>query len=101
MIIDEGIIRRGRPYNIAIRDRILAILQDLPIATPQRIKEKYEMDYQVPISWTTVNNRLTELLREQRIFRKMVTPQKNVKGTIRIRIHKIYSLKPLDADYSV
>ena len=101
MIIDEGIIRRGRPYNMAIRDRIMAILQDLQIATPTRIKEKYETDYQVPISWTTVNNRLNELLKEQKIFKKIVTPQKNVKGKIRTRIHKIYSLKPLEVDLSV
>ena len=77
-----------------IRDRILAILQYLPIATPQRIKEKYENEYNVPISWTTVNNRLNELLREQKIFKKVVTPQKNVKGKIRTRLHKIYSLVP-------
>lgn len=94
ILIDKGVIRCGRPYNMIIRDRILAILQYLPIATPQRIKEKYENEYNVPISWTTVNNRLNELLREQKIFKKVVTPQKNVKGKIRTRLHKIYSLVP-------
>lgn len=94
-IIDEGIIRRGRPYNSLIRERILRILEELPIATPQRIKERYEANYRVPISWNTVANRLTELTGEGKIFITSTTPRANIRGTIRTRIHKVYSLRPL------
>jgi hypothetical protein len=95
VLIDEGIVRKGRPYNLAIRDRILSILEELPIATPQRIKEKYESDYQRGISWNTISNRLAELVKDNKVFIIVTTPKANVKGKKRTRIHKIYSLKPL------
>ena len=94
-VIDEGIIRRGRPYNSAIRDRILQILAELTIATPQWIKDKYEINFNVPISWRTVRNRLAELVKESKVIETVITPKKNLKGQIRTRINKIYSLKPL------
>jgi hypothetical protein len=94
-ITDEGTIRRGRPYNSLIRDRILRILEELPIATPQRIKERYEANFKVPISWNTVANRLTELKDEGKVFVTATTPKANIRGTTRTRIHKVYSLKPL------
>ena len=95
VIIDEGIIRRGRPYNMLIRERILKILTEVPLATPQRIKERYEADYNVPISWNTVSTRLTELVEDNKVVRTIATPMASVKGKIRNRIHKIYCLKYL------
>jgi hypothetical protein len=94
-IRDEGIVRRGRPYNSLIRERILRILEELPIATPQRIKERYEANFRVPISWNTVANRLTELTDEGKVFVTATTPRANIRGMMRTRIHKVYSLKPL------
>lgn len=92
VIVDKGIVKRGRPYNALIRERILRILEELPLATPQRIKERYESDYHVPISWNTVNIRLTELVEENRVVRTITTPKASVKGKIRTRIHRIYCL---------
>ena len=99
-MIDQGIIRRGRPYNLAIRDRILRILEELLIATPQWIKDKYEMNFNVPISWGTVHNRLAELVKESKVFETVITPRQNLKGQMRMRINKIYSLKPLGQNIS-
>jgi hypothetical protein len=101
ILIDRGIVRRGRPYNLVIRDRILEILKELPIATPQRIKEKYESDYKVPISWNTVVNRLNDLVKDNKVFIIVTTPKANIKATKRRRIHKIYSLRPLKANSDV
>jgi len=100
-IVDVGVIRRGRHYNLAIRDRILTILEELSIATPQWIKEKYEAYYNAPISWNTVRNRLNELVSEHKAFETVITSQANIKGKIRTRINKIYSLKPLNHSINV
>ena len=93
IMIDAGIVKRGRPYNELIRERILKILAELPLATPQRIKERYTADFNVPISWSTVNNRLTELVKENKVAKTVTTPLANAKGKIRTRIHKTYRLK--------
>jgi hypothetical protein len=100
-IVDQGIIRRGRPYNLVIRERILRILKELLIATPQWIKDKYETDFNVPISWGTVHNRLSELVKESKVFETVITPGQNLKGKIRMRINKIYCFKPLVQNISV
>ena len=91
--MDEGVVRRGRPYNALIRERILKILTEAPLATPQRIKERYKADYRVPISWNTVRNRLNELVEDNKVARTVTTPMASVRGKIRTRIHKIYCLK--------
>jgi hypothetical protein len=95
VLIEEGIVRKGRPYNLVIRGRILKIMEELPIVTPQRVMERYEFDYGIRLSWNTVSNRLTELLKENKIFMVETTPRGSIKGRIRTRINKIYSLKPL------
>jgi hypothetical protein len=74
----------------------LAILENLPIATPQRIQERYESDYGVSVSWHTIRNRLTELLKEGKVVETITTPKANIKGKIKTRIHRIYSLEALE-----
>ena len=93
IITDTGIVKRGRAFNVLISERILKILMTLPIATPQRIKEKYEQLYQVPVSWNTIANRLTELVRDGKIFMLTTTREAECKGKYRSRINKIYSLQ--------
>jgi len=94
ILIDSGIVRRGRPYNLVVRDRILRIMEEIPISTPQRIKEKYEEVFHKSISWNTISARLTELVSEKKIYMLQTTSKENIKGKRRTRIHKIYSLKP-------
>ena len=94
VLIDKGIVKRGRPYLTIVRERILKILEELPIATPQRIKEKYESIYQRSICWNTINSRLTELFNERKLFMLETTLSKDLRGNLRKRINRIYSLKP-------
>jgi hypothetical protein len=93
IITDTGIIKRGRAFNVLISERILEILATLPIATPQRIKEQYEQLYQVPVSWNTIANRLTELVMDGKIFMLTTTQKAECKGKFRSRINKVYSLQ--------
>ena len=94
VLIDKGIVKKGRPYLTMVRERILKILEELPIATPQRIKEKYESIYQRRICWITVNGRLTELIKEKKLFMVETTLNTDLRGNSRKRVNRIYSLKP-------
>lgn len=94
ILIDKGIVKRGRTYNLVVRDRILRIMEEIPISTPQRIKEKYEEAFHKSISWNTISARLTELVSEKKIHMVQTTIKENIKGKHRTRINRIYSLKP-------
>ena len=82
------LIVHGRPgarKKVHLLERLPVIVEELGVATPERIRQRYRVKYNEPVGWNTIVRYLRRLVSEGLIQEECVTSGKN-RHTVLYRI---------------
>ena len=63
----------GAKPKMIVRERIPLILEELGVATPKRICQRYRQKFDEPVAWTTIARHLRVLVAEGEVNEHVVT----------------------------
>lgn len=84
--------RPGAKPKLVVRERLLVLLEELGVATPQRLRARYRERFGEPVGWNTISRHLRALVEAGSVREHTVTAGKR-RNTVLYEIPRIAPLE--------